>query len=970
MTEKKPIYFDIETGGLNPSGSRASSLLSISHSRGRDVVTTYSNPVHNSWLSKFSEENILPQLRGKELVSEKESIERFIGELQANRGSPLIGYNIEKYDIGFLRQRAQSYGLGESLDEALRGREKLDVAYKVKEVIARETERHALTGTFDDILGMKYSASIKQWAGKPEAPESFKTLRQAIGYNHALQMRQPASKLNMQGWTLENTYNVLKKFSNSSIPDLTGVAHESATDVRMTQILHQAAESGELEQVFRKPDAAQFWLNQAAGTKIAKAGRPADAGKLWKTQGASNFTTRVGAGTKMLVGLSAVTAATGLAWLAYNGFSAKDDVYNNIEGLPHGGQGQEMRRAITSFGSGWQGLSKELPSQLMGINIDPEILAFRKNVIDDADERRQLQQELRAREKEATAELGSFNEDDLTAVTDDTARVNLSDFDIRAEDADTLILERGGEEIQVRLAGIDAPESGSHSDDALAPVRIWQDQPHAAKSTQMLEQLMAEQNNLSLLISTGKKTYGRYLGVLEGDSGASLNKMLVERGAVTALPFGNIDEDLISRDALRTAENKAVAQGEGLWALKRYQAVRATQQAVGRPITHNTLTRIDKLAENLNTGAYASWLESFGEEEGTLSSLEQERARRVGRVLSRRFGGTPAPNTSGNDEDHVKVEGLGHEGIAWQVRQSMTPFGSGWDALRNLTKQGEKFEDMIKSKEFKEALSQGQRMLRIGEKSAMGEAFLMQAKFRDKDFTFVRKIGILGEHEASTMRKFQDSFAPTMYRTGTDKGSGYRYIDMELFVGKEARNMGKAGNLTQEHVRGLESALDKMHQAGYGHGDPHYGNWFVTNEGNVGVIDFGAAGPLGEYMRVWKRDGNLHEAMINNQITYGKNVDIERLNRARQAVGLPESPGATPTPLPELKIQGLPPGAGTEHAEMVGSSVATGDPGTIRQSVYERRELMNKKLRQAAMQRDAARQSFHNAHNGGKKANQ
>ena len=39
-----------------------------------------------------------------------------------------------------------------------------------------------------------------------------------------------------------------------------------------------------------------------------------------------------------------------------NGFSGKDDFYNTIEGLLHGGAAQTMRKSMTDFGSGWNAL--------------------------------------------------------------------------------------------------------------------------------------------------------------------------------------------------------------------------------------------------------------------------------------------------------------------------------------------------------------------------------------------------------------------------------------------------------------------------------------------------------------------------------------------------------------------------------------------------------------------------------------
>ncbi len=704
----QPIYFDIETGGLNPSGNRASSVLSISQSRGRDIVSQFSKPVSGSWLSDFSKSNILPQLKGKSLISEKETIERFIAELESNRGSPLIGYNIKEYDIPFLEVRAAQYGLLERYKSAVWSRDVIDPITDIKRSIATAITAHADSGTFSDMFDGKTWAQTTADLGSKgrSGNKQYDIIRQATGYFQVADQDRAPNKKGMAGWTLEESFGLVKTHaspefsSRHGIAELVGKAHESETDVRMTRIVHSALQEGEFDRIMQKPEAARQWVDTAVRIKEEKAVlRKSGAfsrGAAWEESlsASSRLSPRMKAG----LGLAGITLGIGAVWLASN-FSAKDDNYNTIEGLPHGGHAEQYRRALTSFGSGWQGLGaepqatprvlpsslrgnrgeiNELPSSLMGIPIDPEILAFRKTVLDDADKRRELQQDLKAREEESSGNLSSFRPSDLTPVSETTARIRLSDFDVKIDDADTLSLSRDGEEIQVRLAGIDAPETAGHEDDALEPVRIWQQQAGAAESSEVLKKLIAEQTEgLSLLVSTGKKTYGRYLGVLEGDDKKNLNIELARRGAVTALPFGNIEDDIVSRKALQTAENQAVRENQGIWQLKRYQALKAVQESVGRPITHNTLTRVDKLAGNLSLGAYGSWLQSMGDEKGSLSAWEHNTATRIGKSLSRRFGPTPQPVMSGKDDAHNSIEGLGHKGIAWQIRQQMTHFGSG-----------------------------------------------------------------------------------------------------------------------------------------------------------------------------------------------------------------------------------------------------------------------------------------------------
>lgn len=57
--------------------------------------------------------------------------------------------------------------------------------------------------------------------------------------------------------------------------------------------------------------------------------------------------------------LGGVAGAIAGGLLAYKHFSGKDDEYNTIPGLTHGGFAQKMRRQFTDFGSGYQGLNTE-----------------------------------------------------------------------------------------------------------------------------------------------------------------------------------------------------------------------------------------------------------------------------------------------------------------------------------------------------------------------------------------------------------------------------------------------------------------------------------------------------------------------------------------------------------------------------------------------------------------------------------
>jgi predicted Ser/Thr protein kinase len=275
------------------------------------------------------------------------------------------------------------------------------------------------------------------------------------------------------------------------------------------------------------------------------------------------------------------------------------------------------------------------------------------------------------------------------------------------------------------------------------------------------------------------------------------------------------------------------------------------------------------------------------------------------------------------------MEGMGHTGAAPVERHKLTPFGSKWNALKNLAKGTETLEDIIKSPEFKESLSSAVKGKKLGTGS-FGSAFKMTTKFRGQEFSFVRKEGFIGKDEISTMKRFQDDFAPTVYSSGTDKFAK-EYIDMELF---EGTTLGRATN-PEQYVGRAKEALAKMHEQGYSHLDPHKSNIFVTNEGNVGLIDFGTAGKLGESARVETAIDSIY--MQGRHGARTKQMDFDVLDKSMSDPG---SFGKTAPP-----------------------SAKTLDEGR------RKKRIQQKKIERSQMNLSASKQMSINARNGGKKSN-
>jgi len=201
---------------------------------------------------------------------------------------------------------------------------------------------------------------------------------------------------------------------------------------------------------------------------------------------------------------------------------------------------------------------------------------------------------------------------------------------------------------------------------------------------------------------------------------------------------------------------------------------------------------------------------------------------------------------SGRDDAYNTIEGLhpGSNGMGASSIRSLTDFGSGWDPLkalaRNIFKDVDKdqaFKKLVGSSEFQSALEQATQKGIIGE-GMFGSVRKMEGVFRGKKFTFARKTGEIGEQEVAAMRAAESTVAPSVYSAKPGQ------IDMELFSGKTL------GELAPKDISALEgkvtSAFSKIHRAGYEHADPHLGNVFITDKDQIGIIDFGNARNLAE----------------------------------------------------------------------------------------------------------------------------
>jgi endonuclease YncB( thermonuclease family)/tRNA A-37 threonylcarbamoyl transferase component Bud32 len=561
-----------------------------------------------------------------------------------------------------------------------------------------------------------------------------------------------------------------------------------------------------------------------------------------------------------------------------------DDQYNTIEGIhpDSTGLGAAEVRAGSDFGSGYRGL----PTSLLGVPIDPEVLRFRENVIDDSDEWSALEARLNKKQAASQAQLGQFRGTDLfapnlagvegLAKTTGLKEVRLSDFKITAEDADTILLKRRGltnllsPSISVRLSGIDAPETAGHAADPMEEVRIWQSQPGGEEAAERLSQLIDEQGDLRLLIGSDQ-TYGRSLGVLVGDEGENLSLSLLREGMVAALPFGKKSGDIISREAAAGAEEQARFRDEGIWSLARYKAIHEASEATGQPITFNTFTELTRLSRNLMLGAYGTYLQGFGDEERELTGEEVATSRRLGRALRRRFG----PNAFvGQKFPAMPNRGTMAADIREQHTEFKADFASRWDSARKIAVEifgGEKeaaFKKLITSDMFKKSVSEAYAAggKQLGSPGAFGTVTGYTGKFAHggKDYSFgfaVKEFNettglakVSYEVETRALKGLGDRVAPSFYGEGAEFGLSGNSFVMEMFEGKSVEKavLTKKGRipggrriLKGREARELEEEIRIAHERGFTHMDLHLGNIMKvkTGEGKrIAIIDWGLSG--------------------------------------------------------------------------------------------------------------------------------
>jgi hypothetical protein len=503
-----------------------------------------------------------------------------------------------------------------------------------------------------------------------------------------------------------------------------------------------------------------------------------------------NKKTAIGAG---IVGLLAAKKYFGQKHSDYSDvsmfgirFSGKDDNYNTIEGLKHGGMAQKKRREMTDFGSGWRRL-------FGGIKNVGNITAEHFNSLMD-------KKATWANQADKLLNLpfvGKFLGDVATGIREGAWTYFLPGL------KPTVVLNKPNMMQVAAHYGLNKLEA-----ERIMPVIRMHELSEAQHGPLLLKHFVNKNPTASILDQTN---------------------YLKERTISSHYSMAVIGDEALAAASLGS---------ETFAAMKKFR-----YSEISKVGDYDYEKRTKKIYESVEK----KWLPKLAQKNAAIAAIP------------------------GRDDAYNTISGLLHGGFAQAMRKKFTPFGSGWDPLRNLVAehlgQGQEiFQNFTRSKGFQEALSKGKIVKELGA-GAFGEAHLMETTInlggKEHPFQYVRKTPLQTRPdkviaEVKAMHTMSDLNAPNVY--GVNKE--YQ-VFMEHFKGELAHKiMNRGGTIPESAIDDLEQFFNKTHERGYAHLDairdvsrfhpqlaeeglyadqvtPY--NVIITPEGRAGVFDWGQA---------------------------------------------------------------------------------------------------------------------------------
>ncbi len=356
------LYFDIETGGLDP---KENSILSISHARGDERKSLYAKPTGkiSEWVAANVWEPIKGRLGGEPTSTEEEILRDFLGTLQKHRGGTVAGWNVgyvaspmtkgsKGFDIPFIMSRAEKYGIHKEFGEAFGNVNIRDIGREFSVRIAGEVSKypelvdkdlHAQAQSFTKLVNINRATQrlnsvpeVAEWMGTPGKYGGYEVAGWKIKDIYQTMFGENISGHHLSEQDVDATRRIAEQ---GDISKLTGPGF--VKNWNETALLNKAAASANARKVeglgdtFYARAAARFAANDSLERGVRVAGK---------------FARKHPIGLGVGIGLAALLAVKPLQY-----FSGKDDHWNSIEGLRHGGMAERKRRELTDFGSGYQG---------------------------------------------------------------------------------------------------------------------------------------------------------------------------------------------------------------------------------------------------------------------------------------------------------------------------------------------------------------------------------------------------------------------------------------------------------------------------------------------------------------------------------------------------------------------------------------------------------------------------------------
>lgn len=318
-------FYDLETTGLieqMASGeTRYPRIVEIGGLR----VTPEGEVSHFSTLIKSKEAIVgggreIHHIQPEMLLHAPRAREALSSFMEFAKGSTLVGWNNVKFDDAVLSRELLEHRIPSPLMSTV------DLLPPVREITENKWQSYALSdvGNFHDFLLQKQEFSN---TGLLFNAEELRGVRAA---SHRVER------------DIQDLYNVYKRIKWAGVEEeleskLNKVSQGAVRGAReKTRFRQLSFDFGEIA----KENIGGEWINTQE--KVV-AGRELDK-KVLRTP-----FQKMSVRSKMVLG-------TALLFGGYSLFSSKDDNYNTIEGLPHGGMAGDLRKIYTDFGSGWQGI--------------------------------------------------------------------------------------------------------------------------------------------------------------------------------------------------------------------------------------------------------------------------------------------------------------------------------------------------------------------------------------------------------------------------------------------------------------------------------------------------------------------------------------------------------------------------------------------------------------------------------------